>query len=124
MRMIDGVVVEQKVVSEFNHFNRSKHSAVWNDGYENGLIRAQNIIRAQPTVTPQPHWISCEERLPSESDHYLVTLDTGEVEVAWLAHPDDYNITEPEWRDIMVGDVVIAWMPLPKPYKGDQGEDR
>lgn len=53
-------------------------------------------------------WIPVTERLPGkENKKYVVTLDNGEVENRW-------------WLGCFwiesVGRVV-AWMPLPKPYK-------
>ena len=38
---------------------------------------------------PEPQWIPCSERLPEEEEDFLVT------------------------------DEVIAWMPLPEPYRKD-----
>jgi len=67
----------------------------------------------------EAEWIPCSERLPSESDYYLVTIinafDEKEVCVIWFAH--SYGISE--WREIIDSDIVIAWMPLPKPYRED-----
>lgn len=65
-------------------------------------------------------WIPCSERLPSESDYYLVTIidDTGRKTLGciWFAHEGDYY-GESEWRELDDFDDVIAWMPLPEPYK-------
>lgn len=51
-------------------------------------------------------WIPCKEKLPSENGHYLVSCKDGFVS------SDDYFSYG--WDDY---DDVIAWMPLPKPYK-------
>jgi hypothetical protein len=75
-------------------------------------------IENMPSVTPQePRWIPVTERLPEESDDYLVTNDDGDVEMAYFAHPKDYAISKGEWREICYEEDVIAWMPLPKSYK-------
>lgn len=68
-------------------------------------------------------WIPVSERLPSESDYYLATIINGfdeeEVCIIWFAHVDDYNMVASEWREITGEDTVIAWQPLPKPYRED-----
>ena len=74
---------------------------------------------------PQGEWIPCSERLPSESDYYLVTLrnafdDIG-ICVIWFAYEDDYSEGS-EWREITDDDTVLAWMPLPQPWKGADDE--
>lgn len=56
-------------------------------------------------------WIPCKEKLPSENGHYLVSCKDGFVS------SDDYFSYG--WDDY---DDVIAWMPLPKPYK-EGGKD-
>lgn len=75
-------------------------------------------LQALSSVTPQePRWIPVTERLPEESDDYLITNIAGDVEMAYFAHPKDYAISKGEWREIWYEDDVIAWMPLPKSYK-------
>ena len=65
----------------------------------------------------QTRWIPCSERLPDDSDYYLVTTSWGDVEQIWFAHKKDYDIAESEWRE--TDDNPVAWMPLPKPYRED-----
>lgn len=64
-------------------------------------------------------WIPVTERLPEESDDYLITNIAGDVEMAYFAHPKDYTISKGEWREICYEDDVIAWMPLPQSYRGE-----
>lgn len=67
-------------------------------------------------------WIPCSERLPSESDDYLCTipLDACKTYTKVLTfykgkfYEDDIN----EWGALYHDD-VLAWMPLPKPYRED-----
>ena len=88
-----------------------------------------NVIMSEDTYEdlldrPQ-EWIPCSERLPNESDYYFVTLrgEFNEIEpcVVWFAHEDDYDC-DSEWREITDSDTVLAWMPLPKPWKGADDE--
>ena len=65
-------------------------------------------------------WIPVTERLPEESDDYLITNIAGDVEMAYFAHPKDYTISKGEWREICYEEDVVAWMPLPEPYNGGE----
>lgn len=70
-------------------------------------------IEKMPSVTPQePKWIPCSERLPEESGYYLTTTMYGEVYC-------DY------WTGISFDrqEIIIAWMPLPKVYKAESGDN-
>ena len=62
----------------------------------------------------QTAWIPAEERLPDDFEHVLVTLGNGYdgVTYDWRSNGDWYD-----W-----GKSVIAWMPLPEPYKGGDEE--
>lgn len=69
-------------------------------------------------------WIPCSERLPKESDYYMACVYDEEVDdydyrKTWFAHEDDYDMDESEWRELQPFEKVVAWMPLPEPYKGE-----
>lgn len=80
---------------------------------------AQNFLKELP---PSKEWLLCSDRLPDDSGEYLVSViddedeDYKHVGVAYFAHPNDYDIDKGEWRELMIDEKVIAWMPLPKPY--------
>ena len=58
-------------------------------------------------------WVPCSERLPEETDAYLVTIDYGDglscaaVRYFW----DEKRL----WNE--AEEYITAWMPIPKPYK-------
>ena len=74
-------------------------------------------IKALPSAQTEPQWIPCSVRPPKEKDgRVLITLD-GEVTTA------TYSEFSKTW---CIGDmcgvsdrVPTAWMPRPKPYKGE-----
>lgn len=77
-------------------------------------------------------WIPVKERLPEENHFYNVTIFDGEdyrVEPSYYANIrllGQRNTTPNWWTDCTSNaelieddeDKVIAWMPLPEPYKG------
>jgi hypothetical protein len=71
-------------------------------------------LEQMPSAQPEPRWIPCSERLPEGNLYVLVTykyqyglMDIG---ITW------YSERENKWCDARP---IIAWMPLPAPYKED-----
>lgn len=92
-----------------------------------GYKVADEIIGLLPSVTPQePRWIPVTERLPEEMFGCLVTV--------WDANPktgEEFENILPEfvgydgetWNGVdgkPIAFEVVAWMPLPEPYKEDK----
>lgn len=64
-----------------------------------------------PSAQPEQRWIPCSERLP-ENGYWLWSAKGGEVQkdFYWDGH----------WENAeKYGYEVVAWMPLPEPYKED-----
>lgn len=60
-------------------------------------------------------WIPCAERMPEESDTYLVTY-----KFHWGNEVDACNWIHGKWYDSEgIAEHIVAWMPLPKPWKGE-----
>ena len=69
------------------------------------------IIKAHESPSPDKgEWIPVSERLPDVSQRYLVYTKQDEVMT-------DFFMGD----EFMQGDDIIAWQPLPKPYK-EEGE--
>lgn len=71
-------------------------------------------------------WIPCSERLPKAGEYigdvpkyYLVQNEFGDMMVARYRHSE-------YWEQIYqlkpIGDEIVAWMPLPEPYKAESEE--
>lgn len=91
-------------------------------------------IENLPSVQPEQRWITCSERLPEEDTEVLISYRYKEGE----GDTDHVNIditsygtvcfggreihTLKEWRQpfdyFHANYEVIAWMPLPEPYRG------
>ena len=94
----------------------------------------QRMINDAPTVQAEAvqGWIPCSERLPEIACRCLVTLSNNIVAVGTLhsegEYEDDFGYIVnwgKRWHlepaSMMIAyheDSVIAWMPLPTPYKG------
>ena len=92
--------------------------------YENFVA----LVKSMPIVTPQQaRWIPCSERMPEVSDHYLIQYSRhicpDEMAVAYYSVEEaecDKNYTW-EFKPFADCKEVIAWMPLPEPYKESEG---
>lgn len=66
-------------------------------------------------------WIPCSEKYPEPDDRVLVITDSYDYYV-WdcMSGREDNYFWEDESGYYHNKDEVIAWMPLPSPYKGEQ----
>lgn len=61
-------------------------------------------------------WIPCSERLPEKSGRVLVSYESINDEIAVSETSYDYKR-----KTFWISPCVIAWMPLPEPYKPEKG---
>ena len=94
------------------HFCKSKEA----------VDNTQAIIDTLEQIEQEPKWIPVSERLPEDGEEVLCFL--GSEEMAVLFRRNDWG--QDEWVDggFATGSYdVVAWMPLPKPYKAEsEGE--
>lgn len=92
--------------------------------YGNLLRRAANTIEMLSEKAREPkqgEWIPCSERLPEESGMHLCTCNDGyDNRTTFVKYQKrfsrwDLTGTRSYWK-------VIAWMPLPEPWKGADDE--
>ena len=95
-----------------------------------GMARAMNIIRShmddgKDTNVPS-NWIPCSEQLPEEdSFEYIISCSDGITRIGvsyGYAKDEDkepcfYKYDDEYWNCYRYNNVV-AWQPLPEPYKG------
>ena len=90
-------------------------------GYKQG--RFDEMVE---TLISLPVWIPCSERLPKEGERILVTAALERVMVAHYGkmffEKERGNVfyLAGEDGDADITDVVVAWMPLPEPYREEQ----
>lgn len=76
-----------------------------------------------PSVTPTQKWIPVSERLPEPRRLVVCYITTGATETYFIAF---WNDVQKAWEEGIggcrllerdLGYEVVAWMPLPEPYK-------
>ena len=94
-----------------------------------GFIHTHRFDKANQIIhdalSAEAEWIPCSERLPKENEYvgdvckyYLIQDEYGDMHVAHLSSRGWETIESVK----ALGCDVVAWMPLPKPYRED-GED-
>lgn len=80
--------------------------------------RFNKVVRKTIEEIKQPktgHWISVSERLPEKNVEVLATTEWGAVTIAEMYSANDWFIHEGTTN--AETDEIVAWMPLPEPYK-------
>lgn len=82
------------------------------------VYTATAIIKSVPTADrPQGEWIPCEERLPEADGLYLATFTL--IGIPKFSNVESFKNGKWEYHN----GYIIAWQPLPKPWKGANDED-
>lgn len=126
--------VLEKILEEIEEKNKigddCDENLAFIDGVRYGLIEAKNIIRFHmddgKDINVPSNWIPCSERLPSEEEFikaYCRNSYAAEfiVMIKGATLPTTLYFKNGSWTD-MEGDYynVVAWQPLPEPYKGEE----
>lgn len=98
----------------------------------------ESILKCLPSAQPEQKWIPVEEKLPEKYGWYQVTLKDGRVSRLYYDYKCDrwidnvrkhmfelydiyskvtHKMITEDNEDVYWDDWVIAWQPLPKPYK-------
>lgn len=83
---------------------------IYKDGYNTG--------KAHASADAVQEWIPCSERLPNESGWYVISV-VGFENITDVSY---FYSDESKWSDVSHTQSVVAWMPLPTPYKGGKEE--
>lgn len=77
-------------------------------------VYRKNINKAIKAYMRDANWIDVEDSLPPEGAHVLVCCEDGNI---WVDDYFSYGFDD-------CNDSVVAWMPLPQPYKRDKWGSR
>lgn len=114
------LIDRQKVIDAFLNLAND----IWNQGacvsWADAFRVSAEMITDMPSAQPEPQWIPVRERLPEINkpvlvwlydEYYLSELHSIGGVLYWDF--DQFDLCGDEFND------VIAWMPLPEPYKED-----
>ena len=103
----------EKILEEIEN-ERESYEAVHVKSYEKGLRFAAEAIRKHMA----DDWIPVEERLPEGRTRVICQFDNGDIELLWQDwESDTESLTYWTDFDFMAEKKVIAWRPLPDPYR-------
>lgn len=98
------------------------------ENWELNLPEIIEAINAIPSAESEQKWIPCSERLP-EDEYVLISKIPSKISgskwsVDIAIRTEDPRSGRIQWRDsgfgVIQDDKVLAWMPLPEPYRGDR----
>ena len=103
-RLIDADVLMQKIETYLPTFNINPSKIV-------------ELVETAPTEErPHGEWIPCSEKLPEETGYYLVSDMYGSVYATGFDNKDGFGYYDDDGY-FVEKEAVVAWMPLPEPYK-------
>ena len=129
--------MRQRTLDEMvSYFNQQVSEMDIDQSYKMQLL---GMISAIAYGVQKPQWIPCSERLPEEDGDYWVTVDPRYVPpqykstdiILWSNGKwmmADYFVIDgegrkmPEYKAVEVDIPIIAWMPLPEPWRGEEHE--
>ena len=95
----------------------NKVCRILDDVLANRPNERDSLVIATRKAFAGSHWIPVTERLPEESGLYIVTNAGRWIEPVGTRY---YNIrADGGFWSGHPGDKVLAWMPLPEPYRED-----
>ena len=106
------------IINIMSDIGKAEHQELWH--YEQALAEIREMLES---TQPKQHWIPCSERLPDSMGWdkcYLVSLAWGGVGAMEYKSTGFHNYGSLSPVSI---ETVIAWMPLPEPYKAERRED-
>lgn len=82
--------------------------------------QAAKLLEKYQTEVEKHKWIPVEERLPEGKTNVICQFDNDDIELLWQDwESDPETLTYSADFDMMADKKVIAWMPLPEPYKAN-----
>ena len=86
------------------------------------LCGVQAVIATFPTLESPRDWTPCAEGLPTKAGTYLVTYkeSSERLGIEWKRDVCRARFTKAGWTfNRMACRTVLAWQPLPAPYRAD-----
>lgn len=127
--MNEDLISRQAAIREFE--NMPNNYSGFSDTYDKSQLIG--ILEELPSAEPQ--WIPCSKRLPKKNGKYLVTRGVNVAGAIWkivdiVNYSDLTGVIGSRifWQvkgvnlDFEKLEDVIAWLPIPKPWKGEAND--
>ena len=126
MRLIDADALTMLLHDDIDGLDEAFPNDKQVKPYMCGVRMALSFIYTAPTIDTVPRWIPCEERLPEPNlavlgyapkfnNIFAVYYDSVCGWITWNpVHDEPFPSFQGE---------IVAWMPLPEPYKGERKDD-
>jgi hypothetical protein len=90
--------------------------------FRNGCLESIEALMAEGKICDIEYspWISTSKRLPERDVEVLATTRWGEITIAEMFSANNWFIHEGATNAEI--DEIVAWMPLPEPYKAESEE--
>ena len=112
----DDEISRQAVLDAISELNAVSFYEVQEDSRE-CYYEIENAIKQLPPVTPTQRWISVSEGLPEESGVYIVSYEDSVRLLEWFNGKWFFYPSNPTREET---GTIIAWQPLPEPYKANK----
>ncbi len=73
-----------------------------------------NALEFEPTIQPEPHWISCKKELPKLDSRCVLLYSNYNISGGYYRGNRTFDV---DYGDEDVNTMVIAWMPKPDSYQ-------
>lgn len=85
-----------------------------------GRATAKMCVKRAPTISPAANWTPCSAGLPEDQSDVLIYFDRcgGEIGIGYYAERAD-GVKFWCAMGSMLCYNVLAWQPLPEPYRGE-----
>ena len=112
-------------VNEFKHIP-GENDAEYIKLLKDALRREQQIVSKsiakikELSAQLEQKWVSVSERLPDEYGNYIADTKSGGIEeCTYYPEKNRWSTCEADGITYLSESDVIAWMPLPEPYRGE-----
>lgn len=111
--MIDEVRLIEDIKDDAKRMLAHVFGEVPSEFIDDYLKQMEWLINDQQKIS---EWIPCSERMPEIEEYILMSLKNLDVAIGFRSNTEDYWYYGGQYLSY---DSVVAWMPLPEPYKGD-----
>lgn len=116
MRLIDADALNERMYHDA--FETDSDMQKWDSGCWIRYKLFEQAIEDAPTIEPEQRWIPVSETVDVPEHEVLACDKYGTELIGFICEKDEQWMCESD--ECIIYDVV-AYMPLPEPYKGDAG---